>query len=161
MSETSGRSNNPILLLAVVAVVVALLIVAWQIRQNTAALRTESNLRVTSMLGGAAPAWAQDPEFATLMARVRDEPASLSGAERVRFEAYGIGLFNLWEQGFLVREEGLMREPVWEDWNGRMRTVAAQPALRALWPQVNTYYSTPFQAHVDQEFQAATIPPAQ
>lgn len=155
MNETKGSTRGTAGIVAAAGIIGALLVVAWQIRENTAAVRAESSMRVTAQFGGAAMAWAQDPQFAALVARVRDEPTSLNGEERVRFEAYAIGLFNLWEQGFMVHQEGLMRDAVWQDWNGRMRSVVSQAALRALWPQVSTYYSAGFQTHVEGELATA------
>jgi hypothetical protein len=137
--------------IAAVGVIISLLVVAWQIRGNTAAVRAEANLGMIS-LGNESFSWLKDPEFAALLIRMDDETQTVDTRDFLQFQAYGLGFFNLWEQGYLLHEQGLMLDPNWIAWNEGLLAGTEGPAIRQLWESSKAFYSPGFRAHIDREF---------
>jgi hypothetical protein len=133
-------------MVAAAGVIVSLLILAWQVRLNTAALRAESNLGMVT-LGNATLLW-NEPEFAELTIRARDGIDTLNETETLRFTHYCYAFFNTWEQGFLLHRDGLMTDEQWAGWDAGMTAGAGGSATREVWSQIRRYYSRGFQDHV-------------
>lgn len=145
-------------IVAATGVIVSLLIVAWEIRNNTAVTRAQASLSMATLANDSFT-WIQDPEFADLIARLHaDSSAPLSESDRVQYEFYVLGVFNAWEQGYLFHEDGLMSDSVWRGWNNGMLSGTNDEAGRAAWERVSRFYSSEFQAHVDAAFADHPIP---
>jgi len=71
--------------ISAVAVVLSLVYVAYQVRQNTESLRTENYARALDRVASMQARISADPELSRLIGRGVVDPAALSATERVQF----------------------------------------------------------------------------
>ena len=133
-------------ILGAIAVIVTLVYLAAQIRQNSRFVKAatyHSTVRARNEFNFAV---ATTPELSALLLRARDESITLDADERQRFNSLMWGLFNLLEDSIVQRENGLLTPESWEstrwsaagllkssgvrDWANR-NSAGFTPALRA------------------------------
>ena len=131
-----------------IAVVVSLLYVAAQIRQNTSAVRSTSHQAVLDAAQRLSTTLMQHPEVASLVIKANREYGSLTLEERIRFLAYADQYFGTWQAAFLNHDRSLIDSDTWRS----MDAVSVRhlgPALREFWQKERGGYVQAFQAHVD------------
>ena len=109
--ETLGNIGD---FLGGLAVIVSLLYLAIQIRQNTKAVRSSSYHQAAEQTWNYCLAVAQDPTLAEILARrVAGEPLSVADELRVNFadQALVYGFENM----LRLHEEGLIDQDVWDN----------------------------------------------
>jgi len=109
--ETLGNIGD---FLGGIAVIVSLLYLAVQIRQNTKAVRSSSYHQAAEQTWNYCLAVAQDPTLADILAR-RIAGESLSPVEEVRASAADQALIYGFENMLRLQEEGLIDQDVWEN----------------------------------------------
>jgi hypothetical protein len=136
-------------IVAAFAVVVSLIYVGLEIRQNTEAIRL-ANQQSGLALGNEWDSWLQDQTFAGLYIEGGDDFSSLSEVQQLQLDKFiGQGL-NLWEFAFYSHRDGLMNDEPWEGWDRFFkREIGAGQAWRLLWGSKRDSYGESFQAHVD------------
>jgi hypothetical protein len=131
-----------------VAVVVSLLYVGYQIRENTDAQlsATENNL---FNLGVALDEWYMDPGFVEIVANANSDFASLSAVERLRFARHVGMSLNLWTYAWKSYTRGQIDKGEWDAWNNWFVEEMDNPAWRTVYEEKCDGYHVDFQAHVD------------
>jgi hypothetical protein len=113
-----------------VAVIASLLYLAFQIRQNTKAIRSSSYHQAAEQTWNYCLAVAQDPSLAALIARNEaGDPLAPDEAMRVAagFQALIFGFENM----LRLREEGLVDPVVWQNLIENSMAGLGTPGLRA------------------------------
>jgi hypothetical protein len=136
-------------IVSAVAVVVSLVYVASEIRQNTNALQ-ESNAQVVLTLGHAWSDWFRDQDFATAVVVAYDDPSELTAVQARQVSAYiGRGL-DVWESAFSSREKGLMTDDLFEAWDASfVALMRDREVWRMSWAEKRHAYHEAFQLYVD------------
>jgi hypothetical protein len=146
---------------AAVAVVISLIYLAVQIRQNTA--QTRQNIRVVRAsafqnITDRVTRWndslAGDPELARIYASGLLDPRSLNDVERIRFETHAGNAFRHWEDIFLLRRDGLVDDEVWEARKAQWKVFFAEPGMKWIWGRRKASMVSSFQAFIDTEIDA-------
>lgn len=132
-----------------VAVVVSLVYVAYQIRQNTRALRSSTGQAMLDYGAATAQSVTIHRELAELARRGEEEPESLDSVDWYRFVNLSILRFAAWEQAFLNHREGLLDEERWRAWEGANRHLFDNPGTRRFWEQNRPVHSPSFQSYID------------
>ena len=131
-----------------IAVVVSLLYLAVQIRQNTSAVRSTSHQAVLDAAQRIQTTLIQSPEMASLLTRANREYGSLTPEERVRFSAYAGQYFSTWQAAFLNHDRSLLDSETWRHMDA-LSVRHLGPALREFWRKERDTYVQAFRAHVD------------
>ena len=97
-----------------VGVVISLLYLAVQIRQNTRAVRSASNHQAAEQTWNYCLAIAQDASLAELIAK-RGERQSLTRAEHIRLNVSNQALIYGFENMLRLHEEGMIDPNVWRN----------------------------------------------
>jgi hypothetical protein len=103
---------------AAVAVVVSLLFVGLQVRDNTEALRSRNERALVDALESLELSRVTDAGFAELMLRA-ETGGALSDVDRSRVQALAYLYLDNWEQAFHDRQKGLIDADIWQaldDW---------------------------------------------
>jgi hypothetical protein len=131
-----------------VAVVLSLLYVGYQIKENTDAQlsATENNL---FNLGVALDEWYMDPGFVEVVARANSDFSSLSDVERLRFARHVGMSLNLWTYAWKSYTRGQIDQGEWDAWNNWFVEEMDNPAWRTIYEDKRDGYHVGFQAHVD------------
>jgi len=146
-----------------IGVVITLIYLAFQIRQNTAQLRSDAEQRrlssVDEMTRGLAD-WESDivtsAEVANLWVRGIKGDERLRGEERLRFEYQGARILQMWQANY-VR---YLHTGDSDNWGGNalhIRMFLGWPGFRAYWDKTKHLYNDRFQEEVER---LASAPPA-
>lgn len=156
MNEQAGAQTSRIQKAALLAeivgavgVVVSLIYVGTEIRQNTSAIRQATNQSALSM-GTSWDDWLRDRTFAETYVDANSDFSTLSPAQQLQVDKWvGVGL-NIWEFVFGGHESGLVDEEVFEAWNRFFQgEIRDNPAWQLIWQQKREAYRDSFRAHVE------------
>ena len=116
-----------------VVLVISVVYLAYQERQNTQSLRSENYARVLERMSTVQSQLSKDPEFHHLFMVGAEDPARLSRAERVRFSWALYELFGAGEFMFHQSRENALPPAVWARWEAAIGWWLSHPGMRAWW----------------------------
>ncbi len=130
-------------------VLVGILLLAYELRQNTTAAQM-ANVQTTYSLGHESGSWLLDDEFAnTWLLGLRDF-SQLTDVQKLQFDEYFGQRLNVVEFAFYSRESGSFLEENWDGWDAWFRSEIRQESLRNLWQtSKGEVYSIGFREYVD------------
>ena len=138
-----------------IGVVITLVYLALQIRQNTRASRAATFLGLTN-------AWQDyllasvDADLVDLRIRATADPDSLSEADYIRFFSLARVLFRRFENDFFQYRSGTFDSGGWEGYRRSLTTeIIASPTIRAFWEQQRSVFAPEFTAYVDAQLDSA------
>ncbi|HSM35091.1 MAG TPA: hypothetical protein VK837_01730 [Longimicrobiales bacterium] len=140
-------------------VVVTLIYLAYQVRQNTQSLRSENYARVLERMSTLQSRLAADPDVNRVIAVGADDPAKLSPSDRMRlgwalYELFGAAEF----MHHMNRNRALPAE-VWERWDASLAWWLSHVGIRRWWEAKPAPMSTSFEAHVEDVLARPLIDP--
>jgi len=132
-----------------VVLVISLVYLAYQLRQNTQSLRSENYARVLERMSTVQAQLSMDPELHHMFMVGAEDPARLSRADRIRFSWALYELFGAGEFMFHQAREGALPPAVWARWEApsaggsRIRGCVhgGAPSLRR-WPPTSRHSAT-------------------
>ena len=133
-----------------VAVVVSLLYLAVQIRQNTRSVRRSAYQAIVSSSVQASVAFANDEGLAELWAKGALEYSTLSSPERMRFASYAYGVLRSYENLFYQYEQGALEAELWQGFHNMLARDLKAPGLVVWWESQRNIFSSKFQQYVDE-----------
>lgn len=137
-------------LVGAAGVVVTLVYLAAQIRQNTISTRTSSYQAVVEALSDWSRSAGLDPTVAKLLAEGQRNLDALSSEQRAQFVLLQVSLFRNYENIFYQHEQRAIDDVVWEGWSLRMRRSFSAAGVRAWWAQDRRAYSAPFRKFLEE-----------
>lgn len=139
-------------ILSAVAVVVSLVFVALQIRDNTAAVQSQNERDLVRSLQGLELNRVTDAELAALLLRARNGD-TLSDLDRYRVESLVYLYLNTWEEALHDVTHGLMEPEIWAALDRWLTDKARQPYFRDVVARAaaGDTYSELFEAHLRDE----------
>ena len=143
--------------LGAAAVVVSLLYLATQVRQNTRQSRSTAQQAVIQELGQALRAQAQSREWAELLSRGLEDLDSLDPVARLQFTTHVGQIMRLYESAYLHYLDGALDGRFWRGLERAMADILAYPGMRATFELRRQYFSDEFGRLVDG-FATATKP---
>ncbi len=117
-------------ILGAVAVLVTLIYLAAQIRQNTATVATATYDSVLNEINNINIAIAQNEALASIVYHGMYDPDSLSEMDRVRFSFVFRGVCNQWLKMFRLHEKGVLTRSEFELYAAEMAQVFRTPGGR-------------------------------
>ena len=130
-------------------VIITLVYLAIQIRQNTKAVRLNT-IRSTNeafrsqdaLIGGS-------NEVAEVYATGLTEPEKLNFTERVQFYALLHNKVRVYEEAFYQHTEGALDPRVWAGMHRQMLNTSTLPGFKVYWQDRRDWYSSSFQNQVE------------
>ena len=152
----TDRLNHQLTFIVNISVVVGIIFLGFELRQNTRAIQAQTRDSITekqmTYLG-----WrATSPELAALVGRVSSTGTTdgLSDGESQQFNAYLAGQFREWENSFYQYEQGLFTQGEYEArrerWRAQMSDRTDSGAYRDLWASARDQFAPNFRAEIDQ-----------
>jgi hypothetical protein len=133
-----------------IAVVITLVYLAVQIRQNTQSNRTAA----IQTMAGQDSTWlstiAQDSELADILARSWQDLSALSEVERARFVAIMSQLCRQYDSQLHLWRDGAIPDQLWGASDRTLTFCLSQPGSKSWWPAAKFLYSEEFQKLVDE-----------
>jgi len=138
-------------IMGAVAVVISLIYVALQIRQNTNAVRSATVQTVHEHFAKWYHLVAADDELAKIVANGLRDYASLSEQERVRFVAAFMSFLSYSQNAFLKWRQGLLASPLWLGWELVIMNLVCAPGGRAFWKDRAYMFGDEFRQYIDND----------
>ncbi len=119
---------------AAIAVVISLIYLAVQIRQNTRSVRASSYHAVVTNLSNISANIGHNAPVADLFVRGQTDLQALSPTEQRQFAFLVVSVFRNLEDIFYQFNQNMVDEVVWAGWKHRITRYFWQPGVQAWWP---------------------------
>jgi len=116
-----------------IAVIASLIYLAFEIRQNTRAMRRAATQDIHRSLNDQARCLVESPDLAALAFRASQRPEELTGEERFRFQMLLTYLFSNFELAIEYYREGLLGDDIIEGWMKGIRPLFENPLVVEWW----------------------------
>ena len=144
---------------AAALVIVSLIYVAIQIRQNTKATRISTSQAFIDTHGKAVMHIFGDKEFRDIYWRGLKGLSNLHGSETAAFAAWSIHTFRIWESFYYHWQEGVFDDHLWVGWKIQLCDLFGYQGIREIWGARNHQLSGEFREFVDNEVVSAESKP--
>ena len=136
-------------IIGAIAVVVSLIYLAVQVRQNTQAQRTENFSRALDRVAAMQANLSQDSESAVSFAKGVEDPMALTPRERIQFTWSMYELFGAFEFMFLASNTDAIPKQVWQRWSSAVAWWLTFPGVQIWWSARPIPFTTSFTAYVE------------
>ncbi len=136
-----------------IAVVLSLLYVGYQVKENTEAQQSETEMNLFT-LGYELDSWYKDPDFVALVAQADSDYSALSLTGQLQYERYVLMQLNLWAYALKSFERGQIDAGEWQAWNNYFTVEIGRAGWRAAYDKWRDGYHPNFQQHVDSAIRA-------
>src|SRR5690606_5439716 len=140
-------------------VVVSLVYLAHQVRQNTRSLRSENYARVLERMSTVQSRLSVDAELNRIVAVGAENPERLTRAERLRFSWAMYELFGAVEFMYLQHRESALPRSVWDRWEASLVWWLSHPGRQAWWTAKPAPLAAEFQHFGDDLLRTRRINP--
>lgn len=136
-------------IIGAVAVVVSLIYLAVQVRQNTLAQRTDNFSRALDRLAAMQAAMSQDSEASVIFSKGVADPSRLTPQERMQFTWAMYEMFGAFEFMFLAsRSESIPRE-IWQRWSAAVAFWLSFHGVQTWWSARPIPFTQSFTEYID------------
>lgn len=154
-----GRLRHTAEAVGIIAVVLSLVYVGLEVRQNTSAIQTSTSQSVYAQFMDATMPALENPELAELIVRADTAPNSLSRADSLRYDLYLTFGINVYEAVYTSLEQGTMEPGIAAAWLDGMSYWSCAPGARAYWSATAEAYAPGFRAAMDSVVSTTRCPP--
>jgi hypothetical protein len=141
-------------------VVVSLVYLAHQVRQNTKSMRTENYGRVLERMSNIQSRLSVDPELNRIVALGAERPAELTRLERLRFSWSMWEMFGAAEFMYLQFQEHALPPSVWARWEASLVWWLSHPGMRTWWLTRPAPFAAEFEQFANEILQTRQMDPA-
>jgi hypothetical protein len=131
-----------------IAVVVSLLYLGIQIRQNTRSVRSASFQELLNHIAQVNLRVGENPEVAALYRAANEREFETGSNEELRYRAFVQTTLRHWAHAHIQYKEGTITQDQWNMLTTGLPHVASLPAFKAIWRQVQAGYEPEFRALV-------------
>ena len=131
------------------AVVVGLIFVGLELRQNTLMQRVTATQTLVLDYENAVDAVGADADTACIYVRGINGLENLNGVERYRFFVLQFHLLRAGEQLHFYSLEGMIDQRIWRGFERQMDEIVRYPGLQQYWEVRSDWYSDEFQAFIN------------
>ena len=135
---------------AAAALVISLIFVSLQLRQNTNAVRLSTLHDVKDTYRDIHTGWSRDAEMADIVFRGMQDVTSVSGNERLRFYTTMETMFLGFENIYYQMTEGALEPRHWSGAAQQMIDITKLVGVHAFWQDRKHWYSEDFQKYIDE-----------
>lgn len=146
-------------LIGAIAVVVTLIYLAIQIRQNTRAIRLDTGHDITEEYRDIFALMAVNKELATLVHKAAADFESITGTDKVQYYALNSNFLRAVENAYIQWSENALDRRHWSGMKRMLTDYAQLPAFREYWPNRQHWFSQDFQDFMQTEVLAAETSP--
>jgi hypothetical protein len=141
------------------AVVVSLIYVALQIRQNTAAIRSATAQSVHEHFARWYQSFATDASLVDIGVKGLKDYASLSETEKARFVSTFMAFLSYGQNAFLKWRQGLLSPSLWLGWEQVLMNLLGAPGGKSLWKERAYLFGEEFRRYVEGDLMKRTPHP--
>lgn len=146
-------------MIGALAVVVSLIYVALQIRQNTAAIRSATAQSVHEHFARWYQSFATDASLVDIGVKGLKDYASLSETEKARFVSTFMAFLSYGQNAFLKWRQGLLSPSLWLGWEQVLMNLLGAPGGKSLWKERAYLFGEEFRRYVEGDLMKRTPHP--
>jgi len=120
-------------IIGAIAVVVSLIYLAVQVRQNTRAQQAENFSRALDRVAAMQATLSRDPDISVIFSKGVSDPSNLTTGERLQFTWAMYELFGAFEFMFLASKENSIPEEFWQRWSSAVAWWLTFPGVQSWW----------------------------
>lgn len=135
--------------IAALAVVVSVVFVGVEIRQNSEAQIRSTTQFVVSDYIASLEKISDSAEFACLYVEGAQDWRSLSGSERLRFSAFYMSIYYQLQEMHRLSEDGAIDADTWSGFHSLLKETTRYPGVRQWFGTRRNWFSARFQDYVD------------
>ena len=139
---------------AAVGVIVSLIYLGVQIRQNTRSVRTASYQSWFDSYSNFSNTILANPELDALFHHGATDPDSLTPEERRHFDGISRRAFRLWENLYHHRLQGTIDADLYSTWRETFSRAAQAPGAKLYWGEEQGVFSEAFREEAEKLFAA-------
>lgn len=132
-----------------VAVIVSLVYLAIQVRQNTSSIRTETFARALERVSSIQSVLFENGGLARLQAQGVLDPSKLTCEERLQLTWWLMEAFGAFEFMFHQAKSGALPDEVWNRWSATVAWWVSFPGVQAWWQARPIPFTGSFTSFVD------------
>ena len=136
-------------IIGAIAVVVSLIYLAVQVRQNTRAQQTENFSRALDRVAAMQATLSQDPDMSVIFSKGVSDPSELTSKERMQFTWAMYELFGAFEFMFLASKEDSIPEEIWQRWSSAVAWWLTFPGVQTWWKVRPIPFADSFTSYVE------------
>jgi hypothetical protein len=141
-------------LIGALTIVVSLVYLAIQVRQNTRSLHAENYAHALDRVSDVQARLSTNPEMVRIFNQGLADPLRLRRGERVQFTWMMYEMFGSFEFMFLQSRENALPTGVWERWSDTLSWWLQWPGVQRWWRSQPTSFSATFAAFVESRIGA-------
>ncbi len=134
-----------------IAVVISLIYLAMQIRQNTEAERTSTYQSIVSDFGFMNNNLAGNAELSHMFVDALENYNKFDDEEKARISQMFFQIFRMFENMFYQQKKGYLDQDLWIGWKRLMLTYFARPGFQTWWEHRRVVYAEPFVEFLETE----------
>jgi hypothetical protein len=142
-----------------IVVVISLFYLAFQVRQNTQSLHTESYARAQERVAGVQSQLAGDPALASILLRGTLDTRVLTPEERIQFSWLFYEMFGAFEFMFHQGQKGVLDDEIWNRWSATLSWWLSMPGVESWWHAKPAPFTASFSAEVESLLSAGAADP--
>jgi hypothetical protein len=137
-------------LIAAIGVIISLVYLAVQIRQNTQSMRAVAYQSISAHIAESNRVVVESPEIAHIMITGEEDLSALSGEERRRFTAHMSSRFRHWDNLYYQYRIGMLDESQWRGFRRLLRyQFQRNPGWVAIWRELSPVFTEEFVSYVE------------
>jgi len=144
---------------AAVLVIVSLMYVGAQIKQNTKATVISTSQAFVDMFSTTVSEITRGQEFTDIYWRGLSGLSNLHGSETAAFGAWTISAFRTWESFYYHWQEGVFDDRLWAGFKSQFRDLFGYPGIREMWSIRSHQFDEKFREFVEQQIISAESRP--
>jgi uncharacterized protein YcfL len=151
MGNSATQKSKWAAYLGGLSVILSLLLVAWEIRENTLALSAQAMQELNNMANETLLIGAENERLAEILVKGDSDLSSLSEVEYRQYWYYHYGLINTLDaaHGFYAR--GILDEADYSGWRVYTCEYLAEPSVRSIWKKEKDTFGVSFTGFVERE----------
>jgi len=136
---------------AAVGVILSLVFLAIQLRQNTRAVRASSIQNLVQSLSDTAEFNVDNEYLVPIMLKANTQPESLTGEERARLHFWFVMAFRRFEGVYFQRKLGLVDSAITDGFERSHLSILASKSGQTWWADGKTIFNSGFVAYIDEQ----------
>lgn len=150
MSAENKKDSRWPEILGLAAVMVSVLLLAWEIRQNTQTATAQALLDLNAMANEVLRAEAQSAQLAAVLVKGDEDLDSLSPVEYRQFESHVYTVINAIDAAYGFFTEGILDEGDFSGWRAFTCPYLGGTSVNAIWESFKPTWGTEFVAFVEE-----------
>lgn len=150
MSAENSKDSRWLEILGLAAVIASVLLLTWEIRQNTQTATAQAMLDLNAMANEVLGAEAQSAQLAAVLVKGEEDLASLSPVEYRQFESHVYTMINAIDAAHGFFTEGILDEEDFSGWRNFACPYLGGAAVNAIWESLKPTWGTEFVAFVGE-----------